>query len=166
MAVTGSATYRKVDPDAVITIHVKVAAAPWLYVWGRNAAGASVEPNGSWPGTRLSATTEVDGQTFYYCIVDGLETAGCIINNGSNQTVDVTEVVHNGLYRGVPSGGDKAQVEFLGDFFEYSGVDGVATGDDTLPCEYYNLQGLRVDRPDGGIYIVRQGSSARRVYIP
>ena len=86
--------------------------------------------------------------------------------NGANQTVDVTEVVHNGLYRGVPSGGDKAQVDFLGDFFEYSGVDGVATGDDTLPCEYYNLQGLRVDRPVRGICIVRQGSSARRVYIP
>ena len=349
---SGSAAYRKVDPDAVITIHVRADTAPCLYVWGRNAAGASVEPNGSWPGTRLSATTEVDGQTFYYCIVDGLETANCIINNGSggqtaditgitgavfyeyngttgykeaevsvtpvpvvrfspgggkfyddtlevtataancssawyeldgvrtsftgatsftigaglpvggsvtvswgaeadgvsrtrsvvytkaerpsgvtvyydnsltawsklncyywteggrsaapastswpgetmealasgyysfvlpdgvnrvifngggngaNQTVDVTEVVHNGLYRGVPSGGDKAQVDFLGDFFEYSGVDGVATGDDTLPCEYYNLQGLRVDRRVRGICIVRQGSSARRVYIP
>ncbi len=349
---TGSASYRKVDPDAVITIHVKAAAAPCLYVWGRNAEGMSVEPNGSWPGTKLSATTEVDGQTFYYSIVDGLETANCIINNGAgsqtaditgisgsvfyeydggtgykevdvqqtqapvvrfspgsgkfwddtlevtatavnctsawyeldgvrtaftgttvftvgaglpvggsvtvswgaeadgesrtgrvvytkaerpsgvtvyydnnltawskvncyywsegvrsaapqatswpgeamealasgyyrfvlpdganrvifngggngaNQTVDITEVVHNGLYRGIPSGGDKAQVEFLGDFFEYSGVDGVATGDDTLPCEYYNLQGLRVDSPSRGIYIVRQGSSVRRVLIP
>lgn len=40
-------------------------------------------------------------------------------------------------------------------------VDGIEIDDDNTPAEYYNLQGIRVDRPEKGIYIrhTAKGSS-------
>lgn len=40
-------------------------------------------------------------------------------------------------------------------------VDGIEVDDDNAPAEYYNLQGIRVDRPEKGIYIrhTAKGSS-------
>ncbi|RXE71283.1 M6 family metalloprotease domain-containing protein [Muribaculaceae bacterium Isolate-002 (NCI)] len=42
-------------------------------------------------------------------------------------------------------------------------IDGIATDNDNAPVEYYNLQGIRVDNPAGGIYIRRQGSRVEKV---
>lgn len=47
-----------------------------------------------------------------------------------------------------------------------SGVEGITVSDDaTAPVEYFNLQGIRVERPGQGIYIKRQGRHARKVVI-
>lgn len=35
----------------------------------------------------------------------------------------------------------------------------------TPPVEYYNLQGVRVDNPQPGIYIRRQGSKVSKVLL-
>lgn len=44
-----------------------------------------------------------------------------------------------------------------------SGVEGVAV-DENAACEYFNLQGLRVNNPvEGQIYIVRQGSKVTKI---
>jgi hypothetical protein len=32
--------------------------------------------------------------------------------------------------------------------------------------EYYNLQGIRVENPESGLYIRRQGNKSTKVYIP
>ena len=37
-------------------------------------------------------------------------------------------------------------------------------GDDA-PVEYYNLQGVRVDNPAGGLFIRRQGNKAEKVIL-
>ena len=42
-------------------------------------------------------------------------------------------------------------------------IDGIATDNDNAPVEYYNLQGIRVDNPAGGIFIRRQGSRVEKV---
>ncbi len=36
---------------------------------------------------------------------------------------------------------------------------------DNVPCEYYNLNGVRVQSPSKGIYIVKQGSKVSKVII-
>lgn len=47
-----------------------------------------------------------------------------------------------------------------------SDVDSVnVAADDDAPVEYYNLQGVRVANPSGGIFIRRQGDSATKVYV-
>jgi hypothetical protein len=42
-------------------------------------------------------------------------------------------------------------------------VDINASADNTLPVEYFNLQGVRVDNPVNGIFIRRQGSHVTKV---
>ncbi|MBD5213329.1 MAG: hypothetical protein HDS75_00715 [Bacteroidales bacterium] len=46
-----------------------------------------------------------------------------------------------------------------------SGVEDVISNDTDAPAVYYNLQGIRVDNPTDGIYIVKQGSNARKVLV-
>ncbi len=45
-----------------------------------------------------------------------------------------------------------------------TGIDSVTIGDDA-PVEYYNLQGVRVDNPAGGLFIRRQGNKAEKVIL-
>lgn len=45
-----------------------------------------------------------------------------------------------------------------------SAIDNIAT-DANAPVEYYNLQGMRVDNPENGLFIRRQGSKVSKVII-
>lgn len=49
------------------------------------------------------------------------------------------------------------------------GADGVriqtAEGDTSAKAEYYNLSGMRVREPQDGIYIMRKGAAARKVFV-
>lgn len=49
-----------------------------------------------------------------------------------------------------------------------TGIESVTAGETMeAEAEYYNLQGIRIDRPaPGGIYIVRHGTTARKVLLP
>lgn len=68
-------------------------------------------------------------------------------------TANINEV-HVFYYGDAPQGGD-------------TGVDGIVADriDENAPVEYYNLQGVRVANPQGGIFIRRQGAKADKVYI-
>ena len=44
-------------------------------------------------------------------------------------------------------------------------VSAAITADGNEPVEYFNLQGVRVDNPAGGLYIRRQGSDVRKIII-
>lgn len=46
-----------------------------------------------------------------------------------------------------------------------SGIDDIVIGDENAPVEYYNLQGIRVDNPTTGMYIMRQGTKTSKVII-
>lgn len=90
----GSATFKKVDPNATITIYCKASSAPSLYVW----KGTDTKLNGAWPGTTMTNTTTVDGQTFYYATFDE-ETINIIFSNsGSNQTADIMGITADAYY--------------------------------------------------------------------
>lgn len=52
--------------------------------------------------------------------------------------------------------------------FAASGVESIATdmsSDDNAPIEYYNLQGMRVNNPENGIFIRRQGNKTVKVRL-
>lgn len=95
---TGSVTYKKVDPNAVITIYVtgKNGAditGTNLYAW--NKAGAL---NGSWPGKTLTETTEADGRTFYYQTLDTSDAVNIIFNRNGSQTGDIEGITEDTYY--------------------------------------------------------------------
>lgn len=45
-----------------------------------------------------------------------------------------------------------------------SGIENI-TVDENAPVEYYNLQGIKVENPENGMFIRRQGSKAQKVII-
>ncbi len=47
---------------------------------------------------------------------------------------------------------------------EFTGVEGIIFNS-VEPIEYYNLQGVRVANPSNGVYIMRQGNTAAKVYV-
>ena len=57
-----------------------------------------------------------------------------------------------------------AEMEFMAQGQPDDGV-GSITVDGNEPVEYFNLQGVRVDNPAGGLYIRRQGSDVRKIII-
>lgn len=59
------------------------------------------------------------------------------------------------------------EAEVLGLYFtnnDNSGIEGVVA-EDNAPAEYYNLQGIKVENPENGMYIRRQGGKATKVIV-
>ena len=89
---TGSATYKKVDPNASIIVYVKANSAPNLYAWVEGGEKAKVL-NGDWPGKKMSTKTTIEGVDYYMFVADGVEKFNIILNNGSGaQTGDITDI--------------------------------------------------------------------------
>ncbi|MDE5886587.1 MAG: starch-binding protein [Muribaculaceae bacterium] len=85
---TGSVTYKKVDPNAAITVYVKAASGN-IYAWGEQD-GVKKEPCGAWPGKAINSGEKVGD--FYSFTFDGLDSVSLIFNNGGNQTPDLTGI--------------------------------------------------------------------------
>ena len=104
---TGVATYRKVDPNATLTIYVKAATAPYFYTWS-TASGSKKEPNGPWPGKQLTDSRDIDGDTFYCYTFDSTDPVNFIFsNNGNGQSEDITDVAEDSFYEYDGNGGCK-----------------------------------------------------------
>lgn len=58
----------------------------------------------------------------------------------------------------------ESKAEKYFDDIKLSGIESVET-DENAAVEYYNLQGIKVDAPTPGIYIMRQGSTTRKVIV-
>lgn len=59
------------------------------------------------------------------------------------------------------------ETEVVGTYFTNnanSGIEGVVA-EDNAPAEYYNLQGIKVENPEDGMYIRRQGGKATKVIV-
>ena len=95
---TGSVTYKKVDPNATITVYVKAPAGSCMYAWGKDESGKEIYPCGTWPGKTLSESTTVDGQEYYYVTFDGLESVNVIFNCGGNQTGNIEGITEDVFY--------------------------------------------------------------------
>lgn len=46
-----------------------------------------------------------------------------------------------------------------------TGVADITIGEEDAPVEYYNLQGIRVNNPESGVYIRRQGNTVSKVLV-
>ena len=69
-----------------VTIYCKAASAPYIYSWD----GDGAEHNGAWPGTKMTSTATVDGETWWTCTYD-VKPINIIFNDGNgNQTGDIT----------------------------------------------------------------------------
>lgn len=95
---TGSVTYKKVDPNAVITIYVKAPSSFNFYAWYKDASGNNVEPNGEWPGKELTETKEIGGENYYYFTFDDTDSANFIFNKNGNQTGNIEGVTEDSFY--------------------------------------------------------------------
>mgnify|MGYP002521559096 CR=1 FL=1 len=103
---TGSATYKKVDPNATITIYVAstTGSSPKVYAW-TDDNGTTVKLNGEWPGSTLSQSVEVDGKTYYMLNCADAETVNVIFSDGSNKTKDIKGITSDAFF--TYEGGDK-----------------------------------------------------------
>ena len=86
---TRSVTYFKTGNEAPsgpeITIYVKGAEAPNIYAWVEDESG-STQLTGNWPGTKMTESTTINGENFWYYTISGYSSFNYIINDGSNQT--------------------------------------------------------------------------------
>ena len=94
---TGSASYKKVDPNAAITVYVKANSAPFLYVWSDEKVGI----NGAWPGNQMNQKMTIADDSYFYKTFDE-EEIHVILSDGSQQTADIkgltsdTYFIYNG----------------------------------------------------------------------
>lgn len=90
----GVETYRKVDPNATITIFVNAQSAPYLYAWTES----NTELNGKWPGTMMTQSVMVDGVSYYSTTFD-VESLNIIFNNGNGaQTADIKGIMADAYF--------------------------------------------------------------------
>ncbi len=89
---SGQATYKKVDPNAMITVYVTGKnntdiSGTNLYVWD----GKENKLNGEWPGKALTDKTSVNGTEFYYASFDA-EEINIIFNRNGAKTGDIENI--------------------------------------------------------------------------
>ena len=78
---SGSLTFKKVDPNASITVYVQAENAPFIYAWSK---GSSVKKlTGDWPGTKMTESEEINGEKYWTCAFDGVDNFNVILNNNS-----------------------------------------------------------------------------------
>lgn len=109
----GNAVYKKVDPNATITIYVTGKnntdiSGTNLYAWNANG-----KLFGEWPGKKLTETVTIDGREFYYATVDDSEPLDVIFNRNGAQTGDISGITED-------------------TFFEYNGTDNASKIDVTV----------------------------------
>ncbi len=87
----GTVKYKKVDPNATITVYVKAPGAFNMYAWD----SANNKLLGAWPGKASSALDKktIAGEEFYYSTFADVEAVNVIFNSGSG--LDVTATVAN-----------------------------------------------------------------------
>lgn len=98
---TGKVTYKKVDPNAVITVYVNAPAGSNMYAWGTDGSGSEVKPCGAWPGKSVTTmeSVEAEGETYYYMTFADMESVNVIFNNGSAQTGDIKGITEDVYYK-------------------------------------------------------------------
>ncbi len=176
-----------VDPDdnasSVATTIIAIAegangngteAAPYNAIAANAAALAGITGNVYVEGTVVfvkNIDTGTYGNAEYYISADGTETDQFYIYRGYGLNGDKftsaddlkpgMKVVVNGnltLYSGAPQFGSGSKIVSL----STSGIAGVEI-DENAPVEYFNLQGVRVNNPVNGLYIMRQGDKVVKV---
>ena len=125
-----------------------------VYAYSWDAGNGNKEMLGSWPGSAITFDSELG----YYKVTvsETMTTPMIIFNNGSGtQTADLSWI-NNGCYNA--NGYIKTIMP------EDSGIENIFP-DDNSPIEYYNMQGIRVTKPQKGLYLKKQGSKITKIIL-
>lgn len=88
---SGSLTFKKVDPNASITVYVQAENAPFIYAWSKDSSVKKL--TGDWPGTKMTESEEINGEKYWTCAFDGVDNFNVILNNNSGaQSGDITGI--------------------------------------------------------------------------
>ena len=88
---SGSLAFKKVDPNAAITVYVQAEYAPFVYAW--TEASGLKKLAGDWPGTKMTESEEINGEKYWFYAIDGIDKFNVIVNNNNGgQTADITGV--------------------------------------------------------------------------
>lgn len=154
---TGSVTFTKSDQPSeteyiVYLRNTKNWPTPHVWIWD----GSDNYTGGTWPGAKMSAGTFNGEDLYYYTFTTGktLSSPMIIFNNASGaQTADLV-FEHRAIYNG------DGQIVGYGS----TSVGDIIADEDDTPV-FYNLQGIRVDNPVTGIYLVKRGSKVVKTLI-
>ena len=89
----GTVKYKKVDPNATITVYVKSPGAFNMYAWSDKTSDIL----GAWPGKASSDLDKktIAGEEFYYYTFADEESINVIFNNGGAQTPDIKGITED-----------------------------------------------------------------------
>ena len=93
---TGTSTFKKVDPNATITVYVasESGSSPYVYAW-TDANGAVTKLNGEWPGKQLTKYVEAGGKKYYQLDCGDAESVNVIFGDGSSKTEDIIGITED-----------------------------------------------------------------------
>lgn len=96
---TGTATYKKVDPNAVINVYVNAPSGSNIYAWS-TASGSNIKFCGEWPGKSIDSyeSVDVNGETYHVISFADTESVNVIFNKGGNQTPDIKNITEDVYY--------------------------------------------------------------------
>ena len=87
----GSLAFKKMDPNAAITVYVQAEYAPFVYAW--TEASGLKKLAGDWPGTKMTESEEINGEKYWCYAIDGIDKFNVIVNNNNGgQSADITGV--------------------------------------------------------------------------
>ena len=147
-----------------ITVYVNTDEVGWsdyvnYHSWGEHRTGTS------WPGDRVTATTTMNGKTWFYKTYDITSaddyvsfvfSIGTSATASSNQTVDVTNVTKDAYFEisSTRTNGKYNVNDVTSDMT--TGIESITTDQTTTTDDnaWYTLSGMRIDKPtQRGIYI-------------
>ena len=92
----GSLTFKKVDPNAAITVTVKATNAPYIYAWVPGTPETKL--TGEWHGKVMDGPVEIDGAKYWTCSFDGVESFNVILNNGGDKQSNEISGITGDIY--------------------------------------------------------------------
>ncbi len=123
----------------------------YAYVW--DAGNSNKTYLGSWPGSAMTYNSEIGMWESTFSTSDTLVNPMVIFNNGNggdgNQTIDLA-LINNSIY------------QFNNRTGETIGIETVISSENN-PVEYFNMQGIRVAKPNKGLYIKKQGTKIAKI---
>lgn len=123
----------------------------YAYVW--DAGNSNKSYLGSWPGSAMTYNSEIGMWESTFSTSDTLVNPMVIFNNGNggnnNQTIDLA-LINNSIY------------QFNNRTGETIGIETVISSENN-PVEYFNMQGIRVAKPNKGLYIKKQGTKIAKI---
>ena len=92
----GSLTFKKVDPNAAITVTVKATNAPYIYAWVPGTPETKL--TGEWHGMVMDGPVEIDGAKYWTYSFDSVEKFNVILNNGSDKQSNEISGITGDIY--------------------------------------------------------------------